>query len=142
MPPKPALILKRKETTEVRCVHLITLHKEGLSCAKISEKTGVPKTTCFDIVKRDEERHRETPDSSSDSPLMHLVRALYISISNCSLWLKLTCLLDKFDPQRANLVLLTNELGRSTIQEADDCCDKHSLEGMSPNQAISILCRI
>lgn len=35
---------------------MITLREEGLSYAKISEKTGVPKTTCFDIVKRDEER--------------------------------------------------------------------------------------
>lgn len=60
---KPAAPRKRQETTEVQRAQVITLRGVGLSYAKIAEKTGIKKTTCFDIVKRDEERRE--PDTKT-----------------------------------------------------------------------------
>ncbi|RPB07108.1 hypothetical protein P167DRAFT_496233 [Morchella conica CCBAS932] len=37
---------------------IITLHEEGYSFNKIAKRTGIPKSTCFSIVKRDKQ-HRE-----------------------------------------------------------------------------------
>lgn len=47
---------KRKETTESQRAQVITLREEGYSYVKIAERTGVKRSTCFDIVKRDKER--------------------------------------------------------------------------------------
>lgn len=67
--PKKAKEVKvRKETTEAQRAQVITFREVGLSYAKIAERTGIPKTTCFDIVKRDQEHRKEgelTPYTAS-----------------------------------------------------------------------------
>lgn len=58
----------RKEMIEAQRVQVITFREVILSYAKIAERTRVPKTTCFDIVKRDQERRKEgelTPYTTS-----------------------------------------------------------------------------
>jgi transposase len=49
---------KRTETTEVQRSVIITLYGEGYPFAKIAEKTGVPKSTCYSIVKRDKDNRK------------------------------------------------------------------------------------
>lgn len=72
MPPKASKALKalkeRKETSEAQRAQVVTLREEGYSFLKISEHTGVPKSTCYKIGKRDQERRKlgsATPYTSS-----------------------------------------------------------------------------
>lgn len=82
----------RKETTKAQRAKLITLREVELTYAKISEQTGVPKTTCFDIVTRDLERQKEgelTPYTASarrsgrSENLIHWEKQHLISIAKC-----------------------------------------------------------
>lgn len=64
MPKKPAPPVKRQDTKEVQGVQVVVLCSQGLSYAKIVQQSGGKKTTCFDIVKLNEECRepdRKTP---------------------------------------------------------------------------------
>lgn len=50
MPPKG------KETSEAQRVQVIKLQEKGYNFLTITERTGIPKSTCYDIIKRDHER--------------------------------------------------------------------------------------
>lgn len=54
---------KRKETSEAPRVQVITLQEEAYNFLTITERTGIPKSTCYDIVKRDCECRE--PDSKT-----------------------------------------------------------------------------
>lgn len=55
---KPLPVGKRSQTSEAQRSMIITLHEEGYPLNKIAERTGIPKSTCFSIVKFDKQ-HRE-----------------------------------------------------------------------------------
>lgn len=46
---------KRKGTTEAQRAQVVTLREEGYSFVKIANRTGIPRSTCCDIVKCDRE---------------------------------------------------------------------------------------
>lgn len=57
-----------QERTEAQRAQVITVREVGLRYAKIAKRTGVPKTTCFDLVKREQDRRKEgelTPYTAS-----------------------------------------------------------------------------
>lgn len=57
------------ETSENQRAQVLTLLGEGYSFGKIAERTGIPKFTCTDIVKRDKERREH------DNPTPYLASA-------------------------------------------------------------------